>query len=104
MLVPRFATAVDAQQMFSKVVMMTHAFWALMSAGSAMFLASQIAVHFAMAIWLMSVGLQISCVWCGTLERKPPDILNLSKYDELWRCMVEVGFKYSADTIRMIVG
>ena len=55
MLAPRFGTAVDAQQTFSKVVTMTYEFWALMVARSAMFFASQIAIHFAKAIWLINV-------------------------------------------------
>ena len=104
MLAPWLTTAVDTQQMFLKVVTMTHEFWALMSAGSAIFLASQIAVHFAMATWLIYMGCQISYIWCGISVCKSPDVLNVSEYEELWCCMIEVGFKYSTDTIRMIVG
>ena len=83
MLAPRLVMAVDAQQTFLKVVTITHEFWAMMSAGSVMFLASQITVNFAMAIWLIYVGCEILYIWCGTSERKLPDILNVSEYDDL---------------------
>ena len=81
MLAPRFATVVDAQQTFSKLLIMTHEFWALMSAGSAIFLASQIAIYFAMVIWIINMLFGISYIWCVTSECKPLDILNVSEYD-----------------------
>ena len=56
-----------------------------------------------MAICSINIFFDILYVWCGTSERKPPDLSHMSVYNELWRCIVEVRLEYLYDTIRKIV-